>query len=306
MSKAKQKIKTILALSAGKEVNDSAFSPQVYIGVLPMKVIAINPTKRELETIYNRTSEKEPVYLGTDTNRNVPQIRIDFIVQTIPDKCDGIKLTSKVSYFLSNSIRYNTDKTKIQICNPYGQFVWVTKEEYEQHLAPVNMPTFIYENIRPAYVGEENLVKFLQASINIPNVIEFDTKQPIKNKVIAECRLDSIKKIFTGDIKELQNSMPTMKFFKMGAGAKTTDDNKVYQDFFIDYPMKGGVKNLEYYNTQVRTRQDGGGYPHTYFGTMPYKAELYVITPTVEEAVPDISSISSPQPVNDEPFSDWG
>ena len=36
-----------------------------YVGIAPVQIVAVNPTKKELESIYNTTLEKEPEYLGS-------------------------------------------------------------------------------------------------------------------------------------------------------------------------------------------------------------------------------------------------
>ena len=85
-----------------------------YIGVAPVQIVAINPTKTELESIYNTTLEKEPEYLGSmeRNGKNVPHIRIDFIVKkTNPDKSNGIDMTTKMSFFVRKAFMTNKDNT---------------------------------------------------------------------------------------------------------------------------------------------------------------------------------------------------
>jgi hypothetical protein len=73
-----------------------------YIGVAPVQIVAVNPSKKELEDIYNTTIEKEPEYLGSmeRDGKNIPHIRIDFIIKTNPDKSNGIDMITKASYFI--------------------------------------------------------------------------------------------------------------------------------------------------------------------------------------------------------------
>ena len=84
----------------GKAVESKETAPiKRYVGVAPVKIVAINPTKTELEKIYNTTLDKEPEYLGSNEKdgKSVPFVRVDFIVATDPTKSD-IEMTTKASF----------------------------------------------------------------------------------------------------------------------------------------------------------------------------------------------------------------
>ena len=74
---------SFMAFSAGKESTEGGVIKR-YIGVAPVKVLAVNPTKSELEAIYNTTLEKDVEYVGSKDvdGEKVPYVRIDFIVKT--------------------------------------------------------------------------------------------------------------------------------------------------------------------------------------------------------------------------------
>jgi hypothetical protein len=282
-----------MAVASGKPIIDFSSSRQLYTGVLPVEVVAINPTKRELNKIYGRELPgDEPVYFSrTNDGTHAGRLRVDFIVRTIPEKCDGIKLTGRLSFFLRDSVQYNGDKSKFKAINIYNQTTWLTKEEYKEGRLPegVKPHFFLQDNIRPAYVGEEALMKFIAIAINIPSVYSYATGDIIKNKAEAECRLDSMKEmVTTGNTSELKKLLPAFKIFKIGAGVRTTEDNRTYQDWFVDYPMRFGLNDFKYYDTQIKRAKEVGRYPNTDFGEMPYKPTRYEVKPskidtTIEE-----------------------
>ena len=68
-----------MAFASGKQTTDGS-SVARYIGVAPVYVLGVNPTKAELEGFYNTSLEKDPEYTGSKDN--VPFVRIDFIVKT--------------------------------------------------------------------------------------------------------------------------------------------------------------------------------------------------------------------------------
>ena len=125
---------SFMAFSAGKESTEGGAIKR-YIGVAPVKVLATNPTKAELEALYNTTLEKDVEYIGTQNveGKDVPYTRIDFIVRTDAEKCDGIEMTTKVSYFIRKEYRFNGEKTKVQVIDKYGRTAGVTKEQANAH-----------------------------------------------------------------------------------------------------------------------------------------------------------------------------
>ena len=111
-----------MAFASGRETTNSQEIKR-YIGVAPVFVLAVNPTKDELEKIYNNTSDNAPEYLSkTEVNgKEVEQVRIDFIVQTNTERSNGIDLKTKLSFFLTNMPKYNRDGSKVQVINKYGE-----------------------------------------------------------------------------------------------------------------------------------------------------------------------------------------
>ena len=92
------------------QVSKEATEIKRYTGVGSVFVVGVNPSKAELEKLYDRELDKDPEYLTEKDG--VTSARIDFIVKTDPTaKCsNGIELLTKFSMFIRNEYRFNKDK----------------------------------------------------------------------------------------------------------------------------------------------------------------------------------------------------
>jgi hypothetical protein len=267
---------SFMAFSAGKVTTEGGEFKR-YIGVAPVFVVSTNPTKGELEAIYNNTMDKDPEYIGTqDVNgTQVPYARIDFIVKTDAEKANGIEMTSKVSYFIRKEYRFNRDKSKVQVIDKYGRTAWVTKEQANAHEIPqyANGPANLDKDYRPCFVGEEDLTNFIKTYLNIPNVQKYvDGKWIlVDNPAECEARLDGIDKFFAGDFKELREIMsyqPNNKV-KIMFGVRTSDDGKQYQTAYTQMVLRNGVTDFSKLDKDLQDRKSAGAYPTTEFEAQP-------------------------------------
>ena len=265
-----------MAFSAGKESSEGGAIKR-YIGVAPVKVLATNPTKSELEALYGTTLEKDVEYTGTQNvdGKDVPYARIDFIVRTDAEKCDGIEMTTKVSYFIRKEYRFNGEKTKVQVIDKYGRTAWVTKEQANAHEIPEykNGPANLDKDYRPCYVGEEDLTNFIKTYLNIPNVQKYVNGkwELVDNPAECEARLDGIDKFFAGDFKELKEIMsyqPNNKV-KVLFGVRTTDDGKQYQAAYTQMVLRNGVTDFSKLDKDLQERKANGAYSTTEFVVTP-------------------------------------
>ena len=280
--------KIFMAFAKGKEVVETNNVVKRYIGVAPVKVLAVNPNKAELEEIYSTTLERETEYTGT-TPEGVKTARIDFIVATDPKNEGDIDMKTKASYFLRKEFMMNNDKTKVKVIDKYGRTAWVTKDQYATKEIPMyaNGPANIDKDYRMMYRGEEELTEFLRAYLGIPNVTKFVDGKPaglIDNPSEAEARLSDIEKYFDGnfsEIKEIVSYQPNNKV-KLCFGVKTTDDGKQYQDVFIQMPLNARNNRYEKLEKAIEERKAQGGYPHTEFEVCDLKEYVVNATPFVE------------------------
>ena len=147
--------KIFMAFATGSESTEGNVVKK-YIGVGSVGVLAVNPNKETLEKLYNTTINDDPSYLsevevGPEGDKHtVPQVRIDFIVQTDPEKCNGIDMKTKIPFFITKEVRYNRDRSKVQVINKYGETTWLPIENAKSGTIPSNLNWFEPADFRPA------------------------------------------------------------------------------------------------------------------------------------------------------------
>jgi hypothetical protein len=283
---------SFMAFSAGKVTTEGGEFKR-YIGVAPVFVIATNPTKEELNAIYNNNSDKEPEYIGNQNvnGKDVPYARIDFIVKTDAEKADGIEITNKVSYFIRKEYRFNKDATKVQVIDKYGRTAWVTKEEAATNAIPqyANGPANLDKDYRPCYVGEEDLTNFIKTYLGIPSVQRYvDGKWVlVDNPAECEARLDGIDKFFAGDFKELKEIMSYQPHNKVKImfGVRTADDGKQYTAVYTQMVLRNGVTDFSKLDKDLHEHKAAGAYVNTEFEAVPIHE--YVVNATPVEDIPE-------------------
>lgn len=291
--------KVFMAIGKTQESSEGTGNNR-FIGVGSTYILGVNPNKAQLEKLYNTTIDEEPNYIGTGKvgEEDVPQIRLDFILRVDPEKNNGLTGLTKASYFLKDSPRYNQDGTKVQVINKYGETTWLTLEDAKNKVIPEGLSWFENADIRPAFVGEEDLIRLIKVYLNIPSKGYTDkkgVKHEIANKADAEARLDHIPDYFKGDISEIKKllSLEPKNKVKFAFGIKTTDENKQYQDLFIQYPLKNSVSNYSRLDKEIQDRKNNGGYSHTEFSVEPlkvYTVEATSFTQTAEQEAPEVDT----------------
>lgn len=280
-----------MAVAKGKSTDTAEYKR--YIGVAPVFINAVNPTKKELEGFYNTTIDNEPKYLGeVEVNdKKIPNVRIDFIVTT-DETAVGTALRTKVSFFIRNEYRYNRDRTKVQVIDKYGRTAWVTIEQAKNHEIPTysNGPANLDKDYRPLYYGEEQLTEFIRAYLGILPVMKYvdNTWVMREHPEEYEIRLDKIANYFKNDFSELKEIItyqPNNKV-KVLFGVRTTDDNKMYQTVFTDIFLKNSNSDYTKLAKAVQERKDAGAYSTTDFEVCDLKE--YVVKPTEIAETPSV------------------
>lgn len=299
--------KTFMAFSSGRESTESGEIKR-YIGVAPVFVLAVNPNKVELEKLYNTTIENTPEYInevevGEDKHK-VQNVRLDFIVKSDPDKCNGIELLSKVAFFIRKEYRFNRDKSKVQVIDKYGRTAWVTIEQAKKNEIPVykNGPANLDKDYRPAFYGEAELTDFIKAYLNIPNVMRYANGSwfMVDKPEDCEARLEHIADYFKGDFKELRDviSLQPNNKVKVMFGVRTTDDNKLYQAVYTQMFLRNNVNDYSRLDKDLQERKASGAYPTTEFNACELKE--YIVEAT------DFSNTSSNDDLpEDDSSSPW-
>jgi len=267
-----------------------------YVGVAPVKVLAVNPDKATLEKYFNTTLENEPTYTGD--NDGIKYARVDFLVQTDAEKC-GVDMITRLSFYIRDEKRYNRDKTKIQVIDEYGRTAWVTADEFKEKRIPIysnGSAANISNNYRACLNGEEYLTNFVRTYLNIPNVMRYvnNTWIMIENPSDAECRFDNIKDWFDGkftDIKDINTLMPENKV-KVLFGVKNAENGNQYQDFYNRMFLSNGTSRYERLQKEVTTSLQNGSYPNTEFEVCAIKEYVVNATPITDNnnATPEVES----------------
>lgn len=284
--------------------NDIALEEQAkrYTGVGTVKVIAVNPDKDELEKIYGRQIDSVPQYV-TKNEDGTTTARVDFIVQANKEDNNGISFITRATYFLRDNPIFTNDKSRLKVIDNYGNTSWVTEKQLQEQELHIDEST-LQKPFRPAMRGEEELIKFLRAWLFIPDLYKYDmpNKAWILNpkldghKEKAIVFIEKPKALFTGDFKELK--APLKEFgdnrLKLLFGVRTTDDNKMYQDFLKERPMKISVRTFDFLDKAVNDAQIGGRYSNTKFEIGPLKQ--FVLDKTKFE--------KDEEPIDDLPFGD--
>ena len=275
-----------MAFSAGKESTEGGEFKR-YIGVAPVRILAVNPTKSEQEKLYNTTLDKDPEYVGNVNvnGKDVQNVRISFVVKTDEEKC-GIDMTTNVTFFLQNAPRMGSQSGKYQIIDKYGRTAWATEEDIKAKQIPVysnGKPANIDADYRQAYVGEEELTNFIKNYLNIPNVQKYVDGEwkLVDNPSECEARLDKIADYFKGNFAELKSiiSLQPNNKIKVMFGVRTSEDGKEYQAVYTRMTLKNGVSDYSRLDKDLQEAKQNGAYSTTEFSVCPIKEYKIEATP---------------------------
>lgn len=294
MKKLKFLNKLFMAFAKGAE---SVEGPAVvrYTGVAACKVVGMNPTKKDLEAMYNTTLDSEPEYVGEmESNGNkVPYARVTFLVKPDPKSAKMDVPPISISLFIRKEFKFNKDNTKIQVIDEYGNSGWATKEECQAHsplMSKDGNPIKISTNYRPAYIGEIELTEFLRELLAIPAAFEYVNKtwQLKKNADMSVARLEHVENLFKGDFSEVSGAIALAPDYKVRIlfGVRKNDEGKMYQAFFKDMFLRNGITNYSKLDEKVQMKKQAGAYPTTDFEVGEFK--VYSVAPT------DFSKESTP------------
>ena len=269
-----------MAINAKKvEIVESNFNN--YIGVGLFEVLAINPTRAQLTQLFpNSTSTDEINYLSEDKN-GTKVFRLDVYCklvehETIPN------FIHKVSFFLRNEKPLNTSGDKIKVINKYGMTMYIPLENFNEGTVPENLAWFPLP-YKVCYPGQEELINFLKAyfatkSLNkLVNGIPVQIETPSE----AEMSIDNMEALLNGNIAELKPIIEVKNLVKLVIGVRTTDDNKVYQDTFMQGFVKANTKKYDYLQKHIEQAKNAGRYPRTEFSL----GDLTICNNNVEKSI---------------------
>lgn len=236
-----------------------------YIGIAPVFVAAVNPTKQEHEQLFNTTLEEAPDYQGkVDINGNeIPSARIQLVLRPDVEKIGFEMPLISHAFFIQNRQRVGAQSGKIQIIDKYGRTAWATPEDIEKKAIPVysNGPADIDKDYRPAYVGEEELMEFVKAYLCIPSPTKWDNNQKkmVPNTDVkleeCECRFDHLDQLFKNDFSEIKEALgfqPTNKV-KVLLGVRTdVESGRQYQAVYGKKFLRNAANNYSSMDKEIQ------------------------------------------------------
>lgn len=284
--------KVFMSIKVGQKSEENELQGfKRHIGVAPVFVVAVNPNKEELSKIQGREIENEPEYMG-QTSDGKNNLRLDFWVKTDPEWGNKIDTLSKVTFFINSKPVCNKDETKVKVIDKYGQTAWVNKEEFGSKTIPGYAQRMIGD-YNPCHQGEDELIQFLKAWLNIPESTHYENGSWVRNKNLADCEVQlNWDALVKGNIKELKDLVNLAKDYKVKVcfGVRTADDNKQYQDICNRVFLKNASSYYQRFQKEIKNIQDNGGYPNTEFSSdilMEYQPQKTEFINTVKENVQD-------------------
>lgn len=292
---------TLMAFSSGQESKEAISIPR-YIGLGVVRVAAVNPNKKETETLFKTTLDKEPEYVTVkdQDGKKTTSARVDVVLHTVPEDNNGIDALTRMALWVRNSYRTNKDNTKIQVIDKYGRTAWVTKEEFDNH----EIPTYsngnkanIDKDYRPCYQGEEELTDFFKALLNIPSPMVYKDNKWVEADNLNEClaRFDNIENLFKGDFSELQTAWKLQQNNKVKVefGVRS-NEGKLYQDFFTRLFLKNNQTSTVKLEEAIKTAQASGAYANTEFQVCALKEYVVAATDLSNSPAPAANPFGQP------------
>lgn len=287
-----------MAVKIGKESVEGVF--KLYKGVGAFNIIAVNPTKKELEELQGREIENDPEYKGK-TDEGLDTVRITFYAKTNVDAKinNGISLMVPMSFMLTKAKRVGQSSGKIQIIDKYGRTAWATQEELDSKAIPqyASGPANISKDYRPAYQGEEALVDFLIQWLNIPGPANYKDGKWVMKADPSDSEVSlNMDALFKGDVSELKDLVNLAKPYMVKAviGIRTTDEGKQYQAVFTRKFAKNAVTDYSKLDAAITEFQSNSGAPNTEFSVEPLHENVVEAT--------EFAPKTGEQPTGDMPF----
>lgn len=292
---------SFLAIGKTAESTDSQEFKR-YIGIGSSYVMAVNPTKAELDEIRGFESANEPEYIKEGEKGK--EAHVTFVLKTDPEVNNGIEFTSLLTFILRPTQAVNRDETKIQVIDKYGNSSWGTKEDVNMKkklLSSEGKELKIDSDYRIACEGEADLIEFLKKYLRIQDVFDYKNGSWVKKSNPDDylCSLEHLKDFFKGDFSELKEVLklqPNNKL-KFLYGVRTTDEGKQYQtvasrpEFILSNSAgPNAYAKLEQALTEAKNR---GSYPTTEFKVQEL-AEYTVEATNLDKPAEDSSSSDMP------------
>lgn len=231
--------------------------PRKYIGVVPCNVIAINPTKTELDFIYGKPVEREPKYVFEKDDKT--SVLINIWLKSEKPVGEKKVIFNSLKIWISDGIVLFNDKDgteKCRIIDDYGECANITSAQYQAGMPPQN--SRVTGNFRPAKRGEETLVSFIKAWLNVEESTKWDSanKKWIPNdpgKVEQAKITYDWERWMTGDVEDLKALVEANedKVVQVVAGVEKGSDNAYRQAIWDGMFMRSWTTKFDYTQTRI-------------------------------------------------------
>lgn len=166
-----------MAVASNNSEQEVAGGVQLYTGIAPVKVVAVNPTLEELAGL-GINLKNDPDYTVTLSDQEYQKITF-WVQHTSPD------IMTRVEILTQPQVRTNKAGDKFMWTNNRGQISWSDSDPSTKY------DWYKNEGVRKAYVGEDTLLEFIKAWANVANG--------------GDCYLETIDNIVKGDVSELKS-----------------------------------------------------------------------------------------------------
>lgn len=269
----------------GKQVEvGEGIQRKLFTGAENFKVVGVNPTKAELETLYGREINFDPEYIGktkvsdSDGEREVPQIRLDFYLAN-----EENTVTTKLQFYIADT-HHKSQTGKYKVINSFGRDTWLDQDAIKTKQVPDNMSWYNADGVKVAKRGEVELISFLVNLLNLPWDL---SKVDDVSEAYAKIDKEEWIKIFAGDVTLLRNVVDSTNN-KIGVllGVKTKGDGKLVQTTYNRHTLRQyvvagtRVDKFKYILKDLDEAVAAGAFGNVDFGARDLSIREHQITPS--------------------------
>lgn len=256
-----------------------------YTGVENFSVVAVNPTKEELEALYGREIQYDPTYLSeqsvsdADGERDAANVKIDFYLKSSGDE----NITTKMTFYVTNT-HHKGQSGKIRVINDFGGTTWLTQDDIDDETLPGNMQWYNSAGLKIAKRGEEELIDFIKNLLNTPMKPDGLAKPEEAHAFISKENWDAIFggdfSLFKGLVSSTKNKVGVLLGVKVkpeGGMVQTTYTKKVLRQYTLHSKKDN---KFDWLDKSVQEAKANGAFGNVDFGDNSYVLKEFTITPT--------------------------
>lgn len=284
---------------------DVKLERKLYLGIENFQATAVNPTMKELNDMGIPVTT-EPEYV-TKVLRNYGEGEEEYDATSVRIYLINKEKTirTQVNYQIIKSDHLSSTN-KLKVINKYGSSTWLEDSYIKAKTLPANMAWFVNEDVKVCLRGEDDLVAFLKAYRNLPN-INLTSDGDTKKKGVAVFAQSDLDKLFKGDFSDIRNAIMGIGDKGMVGyllGVRHLEDKDV-QTLYRQSPLKRFIKKVggnQYLTKDVMSSQENGAYADVTFNVADYSLKEYSQADKVEADSMDEYEPSNMTEDDDLPF----